>query len=128
MSACGSMDKMVAISNQTYQAQISVQNTDGSPLDLTNWTNLRMQWRQPGDAEASPTINLVQVQSAIEGLFVASPAQGVIDMQINQATLAAIPNSSGVICCVQDLIGTNPAGVVMGLGFGLAEILLGVTR
>ena len=67
---------------------------DGAPYNLSGWTGamqVRLYGAQPGDA----LISLASVTSNIEGVRVVEPTQGIVRVQINEATLTTLWTTLG---------------------------------
>lgn len=79
-----------AVRTQPFVYPAGFLDADDSPLDLTNCTlkmEVRLYGGQPGDA----LVTLGEVGSDIEGIRITDAAGGLINVIIDQATLAAFP-------------------------------------
>ena len=82
-------EPLVARRNARFEEEWAFAEDDGTPIDLTGYTGemqARLYGAQPGD----PKIELGNVTSDVEGVWIREPSAGVVAVRIDQATLAAI--------------------------------------
>lgn len=79
-------------------------------FDFTSYSDARLEVRQYGAQAGDAAISLGKVTSNIEGVRFLEPSQGVLRVQIDQATLEA---------AYDDLIGNNEAGSSLTLVYDL---------
>lgn len=89
---------------------------DDEPYVLTGWSGA-MQVRLYGAADGAALINLANVTSDTQGVWIIEPAEGIVRVRIDEATLTALwttlggPAEAGeAITLTYDLVMTPPAG------------------
>lgn len=106
---------------------------DGAAYDLTSWT-AKLQVRLYGATAGGALLDLANVTTDVEGVWIIEPAEGLVRVRIEEATLVALWTSLGgnsepnaPITLSYDLVLTTPDGDDEVWTYGDFIIMPGVT-
>lgn len=116
---------LTARENCDYDEEVEL-SLDAAPLDLTAWTNLKMTLNIAGTSTLAFT--LTQVGTAAQGIRPLSPlTAGVVRIRVDRATLAAVPDGTGLVRLTGDLVGNDPEGIRRAIADVTMVLSAGVT-
>lgn len=102
--------------NNGFYSESFTFDDGAAPIDLTGYAG-KLQVRLYGAQPGAAVISLASVTSAVEGVWIAEPAQGVVEVRIEEATLASAYaalsaglEAGAALMLAYDLVLTNPAG------------------
>lgn len=121
---------LTARRNTPFAEEYEFTDETGAAFDFTGCTGA-MQVRLYGNAPGAALVNLANVGSDIEGVWVRDPANGIISVRIDENTLIALPEAStpgAADVFAYDLIITWSDGLEECLMEGQFILNPGVTR
>lgn len=103
-------EPLTALRNARFVEEWNFAGDDGLPFDFTGYTAGEMHVRLYGAQAGLPQIDLDNVTSDVEGVWIREPSDGIVRVRIDQTTLAT---------AYAALLGDNELGSAVSLVYDL---------